>query len=304
LVLSLVEPRAIIAHVVHDIRGDGTAIADRDAVERLAGVLGCRFEERRVLVKEMAGNLEDNARRARYDALCEIAEGAGSGLIVTGHHADDQLETLLMRLMRGTGVRGMGGVSPTRKMGSMRIVRPMLGVTRDEIEGLCRDAGLGWQHDHTNDDLGYLRNRIRHEVVPVLVKIEPQIATRISGLAEDCREMSEFVGRRVREGVAGDARRDGDRWSWTRDAIRREPSVMIGELIFVYIREVLGGVGADSISRRAIDSLVVAIKSDDTDPCVHRVGPIVVDVRAGSVDISVARKDPSEQGREERSCDE
>lgn len=300
-VLALVEPKPIIAHVIHDIRDDESAIADRDAVEQLAGLISCEFIERSVAVKAQVGNLEQNARAARYEALSEIAEEFGAGYIVTGHHADDQLETVLMHLIRGTGVRGMGGMSPIRKIGSVSIVRPMLDVTRQEIESLCRDAGLGWQHDHTNDDQGYLRNRIRHSVLPILREIEPEIASRASGMARSCRTMNELVSQIVCEGIGASATRSEDQWSWTREELRDLPEAALGELVFVFVREVLDGVGADSITRRAIEPYVRAVKSNDTDPHIHRIGPIVVHVQAKSVAISVARAEASTEAREDRS---
>src|SRR5690606_30103239 len=122
--------------------------------------------------------------KARYGAMCDVASQIGASNIVTGHHADDQLETLLMHLMRGSGVRGMGGVSPVLEMGSMKVIRPLLEVTRDDVEQVCRDAGLVWAHDHTNDDQGYLRNRVRHSLVPVMREIERDVALRASGCAD------------------------------------------------------------------------------------------------------------------------
>lgn len=300
-VLAAVEPRAIIAHVVHDIRGDGSAQRDRDAVKRLAEVLGCDFVERSVEVMGVSGNLEGNARRARYGALAEIAGEVGAGFVATGHHGDDQVETLIMRMMRGSGVRGMGGIGERVEMGEMVVVRPMLEVSRAEVEALCEEAGLGWVHDATNDDVGYLRNRIRHEVMGRLIEIEPGLGAKVAGLARSCRQMSGFVEGVVREGVAGDARREGDQWRWDRARLRGEHEAVLGELMFVFVDDVLGGVGADSMGRRAVEGCVSAIKSGDTDPCVHRVGPIVVHVQARSVVISVAGTSDSE---EERSCDE
>jgi len=296
----MVEPKPIVAHVVHDIRDDESVLADRDAVKRLASLLGCAFVERAVLVKDRAGNLEHNAREARYGMLCEIANDVGAKFIVTGHHSDDQLETVLMSLIRGAGIRGMGGMSAIREMGDVTLVRPMLEVSRDEIEALCIEAGLSWQHDHTNDDEGYLRNRIRHSVVPMLREIEPEVAMRASGAARSCREANELIERVVRSGIVLQATQAEDEWSWTRDSLRDEPEAVLGELVFVFVRDVLGSVGADAISRRAIEGYVRAVKSDDTDPREHRIGPIVVHVQARTVVISVAGTDASEEASEKR----
>lgn len=300
-VLAMVDPKPVIAHVVHDIRDDGLAIADRDAVKQLASSLGCVFVEHAVLVKEQAGNLEHNAREARYGALYEIAGEVGAKIIVTGHHSDDQLETVLMGLIRGSGIRGMGGMSAIREMGNVSIVRPMLEVSREEIEALCIEAGLSWQHDHTNDDEGYLRNRIRHSVLPMLREIEPEVAKRASGAARSCREANELVERVVLSGIVSQATQAKDEWSWTRDELRDESRAILAELVFVFVRDVLDGVGADSINRRSIEGYIRAVKSDDTDPREHRIGPIVVDVHARTVVISVAGAGASEEAPEERS---
>ena len=288
-VLAGVEPKPILAHVVHDIREDGSAQSDRDAVKVLADKLGCEFVERSVRVKGLGGNLEENAREARYAALCEISVEVGACVIVTGHHSDDQLETVLMHLIRGAGIRGMGGMSAKREMGSVSIVRPMLDVTRDEVEQLCTEVGLDWVHDLTNDDVGYLRNRIRHSVMTVLREIEPEVSKRAAGFVRSCQEANELVEEAVSDGLALRAKRDAETWSWARDDLREQPRAALAELIFVYVRDVLDGVGADSINRRSIEAYVRAVKSEDTDPHTHRVGPIVVDVQARNVVISVAR---------------
>lgn len=307
-VLSAVEPKPVIAHVVHDIRDEQLAMRDRDAVKALAEKLGCAFHERRVSVKEQAGNLEANARSARYGALCEIASEVGAGVIVTGHHADDQLETVLMRMMRGTGVRGIGGVSPSLEMGSRLIVRPMLEITREEIEGYCKEIGVGWVHDHTNDDEGYLRNRIRHSVLPILREIEPEVAGRVSKLARSCRDTNKVIERMVRDGVVTSARKEridkGEVWSWDRNELRDQPEAVLAELVFVYIGDALGGAGADSINREGIEMMVRGIKSGETDPRVYRVGPMVVHVQARSVVISMAGSSASCEAGQERSSDE
>ena len=299
--LALVNPKPIIAHVVHDIREDASSHADRDAVKQLAKLLDCPFIERAVVVKSQSGNLEHNARIARYAALVEVAQEVDAKIIATGHHADDQLETILMHMIRGAGVRGMGGMSSRRMIGSIAIVRPMLEVTRQEIEELCNLAGLGWQHDHTNDDTTYLRNQIRHSVVPMLREIEPQIASRASKLARSCQDASDCIASFVRDDVLVKATRDGDQWSWARGELRDEPRAVLAELVFVYVRDVLGGDGADSINRQTVEGLIRAIKSDDTEPLVHRVGPIVVHVQARTVVISVAGSSASQEARTERS---
>ncbi len=108
----------VVGHVVHDLRSRGEALADRDAVRALAERLGLEFVEREVRVRgEWGGNLEALARRARYAALGEMAREAGCGFVATAHHADDQMESVLMALVRGAGLRGLAGIRVKRGLG-------------------------------------------------------------------------------------------------------------------------------------------------------------------------------------------
>ena len=107
---------------------------------------------------------EDAARRARYSFLRQAAREAGARWIATGHHADDQAETVLFRVLRGTGLDGLGGI---RSVTAGGLVRPLLPFWREEIESFARKAGLAWRTDATNASLAPARNRIRHELIPL-----------------------------------------------------------------------------------------------------------------------------------------
>lgn len=299
--LATVTPKPVLGHVVHDIRDAAIAGADRDSVEQLAGRLGCGFAERAVFVHDEPGNLEANARRARYPALSAMAGEHGCRFVATGHHADDQLETVLMHLMRGTGIRGLRGVLATRPLGEVEVVRPMLEVTREEIEQLCTTAGLSWRHDHTNDDHAHLRNRIRHTLTPTLKRIEPDIARRASGLASACAQVAQLLSSLVDERLMPGADIDGGNWSWEREDLRAQEDALLAELLRVYAQRVCLGSGMDTMGREQIDACVGAIKSEETDPSTHRVGPMVVHINAHRVRIEPA----GEQDRNEsRSTDD
>ena len=287
-VLAMVEPKPVLAHVLHDIRDDGSAEKDRDFVRELAKQLGCGYLERKVEVRACGGNVEGNARRLRYRALCEMADECGARYIVSGHHCDDQLETLLMRLMRGTGVRGLGGVSPKRSVGNQVLLRPMLEVGREEIVSFCQQAGLAWREDPTNEDVGYLRNRIRHEVIPVLKNVEPAIASRGMALSESSRQMSEAIERVVEQGYVSEIEVGRGEWCFDRHRLRVETPAVLVELIFAFARHEMDSVGVDSINQRSLDSFISGVKSDEVEPRSYRVGPIVVSVRARKVEMKIA----------------
>ena len=181
------EMQLSVAHVNHHLRG---ADADADAlfVQALADGLGLPCELSGVHL-DPAGNREAVARRARYGALAQAARRHGASFIATAHHADDQLETLLMRVIRGASVRGLRGIAPRRRLRNsdasppLYVVRPMLAAGRSSVVDFLGVVGQRWREDASNTDTALLRNRLRHQVVPLIKAIRedaPQRAVRLS----------------------------------------------------------------------------------------------------------------------------
>jgi tRNA(Ile)-lysidine synthase len=167
LVAGLAELRATYgltltaAHVDHALRPESAAEAD--AVATLCARLGLTLERRRVAIGRGPG-LEARARRERYRALREVAAGAGADWVVTGHTLDDQAETVLLHLLRGTGRRGLGGMARARG----RLWRPLLAATRTDVRRFLADRDLPFATDRSNADLAHTRNRVRRLLVPFL----------------------------------------------------------------------------------------------------------------------------------------
>ena len=160
-----------IAHVHHGLRAD--AEADAEFVADLAEKWDLPFCLERIdvpgLAKTWRVGVEEAARRGRYEALSAIATRAGAKLLAVGHHADDQVETILHRILRGTHLRGLAGMLPGRPLGGgISLVRPLLWARRAQIEAFCRSAGLTWRTDHTNQQTDFTRNFIRHELLPLV----------------------------------------------------------------------------------------------------------------------------------------
>jgi len=171
-----------ILHVDHQMRPESS----RDAafVRTLGERLGVPVEVATVEV-EHGDSLEAAARRARYTALEAGADRVGADRIALGHTADDQAETVLMRLLEGTGVRGLAGIPPVRG----RVIRPLLECRRAALVEELRRAGLDWVEDPTNRDPKFLRNRIRHELLPLLAEsYNPGIADALARVAALTRE--------------------------------------------------------------------------------------------------------------------
>ncbi|RKY04160.1 MAG: tRNA lysidine(34) synthetase TilS [Planctomycetota bacterium] len=166
-----------IGHVNHKLRGKMSDGDERFVVEtgnRLElGVYTCSVDVRDYARNNKA-SIETAGRLLRVDALAEMAKACGCTTVVTAHHADDNAETVIHRLLRGTGYRGLGGIRPARTLqsavGKMTFASPLLCVTRSEILAYCKENGISWRHDHTNDDFAHTRNRIRHLLLPVLRK--------------------------------------------------------------------------------------------------------------------------------------
>ena len=197
-------------HVNHGIRGD-EAIRDRDFCIDLAR--GCKYcKEIFVLdtdvpaIAEKSGeSLESAARRVRYEFFERVMEENKIDILATAHNADDNLETLIFNLVRGSGAKGMRGIPPTRALSSGRlVVRPILRMTKAEILQYCKERDLSFVTDSTNFDTEYSRNLIRNEVVPLLERINPALREHASELSGDMRSLYALAEREAEEILDGD----------------------------------------------------------------------------------------------------
>lgn len=175
--------RLVAAHLNHCLRG-AESDGDEEFCRSLADDRGIPIEIMRVDVKHYAAagglNLEDAGRRARIAFLEQIREKHCAVAIVTAHHGDDQAETVLMRLLRGSGMTGLSGMQYRNRRGHLR---PLLDVTRAEIERYLAELGLAWREDASNRDLDFLRNRVRYELLPLLEQYNPAIRRTLTATA-------------------------------------------------------------------------------------------------------------------------
>lgn len=187
-----------IGHVNHKLRGQ-SADADEEFVAQLAEKMALKCLTRTVDTKAYAQSkkisIETAARRLRIDALTEMAREAKCGYVATAHHANDNAETVLHRLLRGTGFRGLAGIRPRQKFrGDITFVRPMLCAIRPEIIDYCEGKNLPWRHDHTNDEFAYTRNKIRHLLLPYLQEnCNVPMTELLNSLADSSRRLYEKI---------------------------------------------------------------------------------------------------------------
>ncbi|MEM8608927.1 MAG: tRNA lysidine(34) synthetase TilS [Myxococcota bacterium] len=189
------------ASIDHGLRAES---ADEVAlVEATASALGVPFSSTRLSLSSEGGSLQARARAERYAALADLAEEAGANLIAAGHTQDDQAETVLMRMLRGSGLRGLRGVNPARDDG---IIRPLIDCPRDAVRAYAVSMGLQFVDDPSNEARAFERVRIRREVLPVLLAEDPQIVGHLAAIADEAAELETWL-----EGEVPDLPERGDR---------------------------------------------------------------------------------------------
>jgi tRNA(Ile)-lysidine synthase len=199
--------RIAAAHLNHAIRG---AESDRDETFVRDLCTRCALDltvDRAIGLSSDTPNLEERARQARHAFLNTTADRIGADYIAVAHQADDQAETVLMRLLRGAGAAGLAAMA---ERGPGRIIRPMLAVTRDEVAAYLKSIDEKFVNDSSNQSSAILRNRIRAEVMPMLERnYAPGLRGRLVKLASEMRALDDFVGAAARRELESSATRDG-----------------------------------------------------------------------------------------------
>jgi tRNA(Ile)-lysidine synthase len=207
-----------VAHLNHQLRGDES---DSDArfVEWLAKEwnLPATLEARDVqaLAREQRLSIEEAGRRARYGFLVDVAGRIAASLIAVGHHADDQVETVLMHMLRGAGLAGLRGMrykTPVHELGlgvpgsNLWLVRPLLDVTREQVENYCRQNQLTPHYDRSNQEPTYFRNRLRGETLPYLETLNPNVRQTLVRASHALADEYDFLQSGIRSAYAMVAR--------------------------------------------------------------------------------------------------
>ena len=261
-----VEFNLTVAHVHHGLRGD-SADLDEALVAELGGEYGLPFVRARVAPRSLQTDvpqrerptLQEAARRLRYAALDELREQAEADCIVTAHHLDDQAETVLWRLFRGTSPGGLGGMSPVSDDG--RLIRPLLDLTRAEIEAFARKEELRWREDESNESEAYTRNRLRRHWIPGLsADFNPQLLRAVAKMAEAQRRDSAWIAAEV-GGIWTDwVTRDGDELSLRLRGWGDLPEAVSHRLIERAVRALGGG---RHLSRTHIERVLTFVSAPD-----------------------------------------
>lgn len=183
-------------HVDHMLRGEDSA-ADRKFVERLCSDWNVPCFSRSIpipeILKAAGGNKQQVCREQRYAYFAEVMEAAGAQKFATAHHADDQLETVLMAGLRGTLQAGTFGMPVKRSFATGQLIRPLLAVAKQEVAEYARTHGIKHREDASNAEQTYTRNRIRQTIVPLLKKESPAVSQHVTELVQEIQQDQQFL---------------------------------------------------------------------------------------------------------------
>lgn len=281
----------IAVHIHHGLRGDE---ADRDEalVREFCACNSIDYVCERVNIREIAARLgigeEEAGRYARYDALERIRSSKNASIIATAHTENDNAETILMHILRGSGVGGLCGIPVKRGY----VVRPLIGCTRAEVETYCAENSIPYIVDSTNNDLSYTRNRVRHQLLPLMREMNPAVTSALLRLRASAVQDETYFSE-LAVNTLNDARcADG---SFLRELfLKRDKPVRVRMW-----KSVLSENGCDNYTERHIDALESALCAnrgtvylpDGYSVCVSadRVKCFVNQCDVGGVFVSVDR---------------
>ncbi|MBU3679277.1 MAG: tRNA lysidine(34) synthetase TilS [Candidatus Kapabacteria bacterium] len=238
-----------VAHVDHCLRDESAN--DAAFVEQLARTANTEFHCRRVYVRgyaaEHGSGIEAAARNLRYAVLDETARLIGAATVLTGHSADDVVETVLMHLARGGSVQALAGIPHERQLGdNVRVVRPLLDVSRVDIERYARENNLKWVDDGSNVDTVYVRNRVRHELLPVMRSVlGPGVDNGIRRFARTMGEVTPLM-QSMSDAIRGDLITQNNQFArLDLDALSTHPRIVVDQLLLQEVR--LGHIDRDRL---------------------------------------------------------
>ncbi|MDE6851100.1 MAG: tRNA lysidine(34) synthetase TilS [Lachnospiraceae bacterium] len=243
--------RLYAVHVHHGIRGP-EADRDQEYAKQCAQGLDISFESVHydipLLAKQDGMSEEEAGRYYRYQCFREVAKHRGCQRIAVAHHKEDQAETVLFQLLRGSGLRGMGGIRPHQD----GIIRPLLSVSRLEIEEELRAEGIEWREDSTNQERNYARNKLRLEVIPYLQReIQPETVGHVAETALQLQTVWEYMHRQVRQAAERMIHREEGRIWLERSAFLELDAALQPYVLLELMAEVAG-------SRKDLGSVHIA----------------------------------------------
>jgi len=246
-------------HVHHHLRAD--ADADAECAAELASRLGVPMRVEHVHPALERGSRGASARRLRYAELLRVAKEIGASFVLTAHHAEDQLETMLMAIGRGAGLRSLRAMAWRRKLGDdVALARPLLLARKADCESLCVAAGVSWREDMSNRDRRNKRARLRADVLPILDELWPGVARRCVSTTELLGEASKLLEREVAL-IFGEASAQ----QWPRAELASHSNELLREGLRRAVESMHGG-PLQSLTQHHLRSVATHIRSLDPRP--------------------------------------
>jgi len=238
--------RVLAAHVNHRLRG-AESDADEEFVREVCSRLGLELMVHRLEDSLAGAGLEERARAARYELLTQTAEERGARFVAVAHTADDQAETILHHVLRGTGLTGLAGMSKFRSLSpAVTLVRPLLGTRRQSLRDYLAEVGQDFREDSSNADTSFTRNRLRHELLPHLAEhYNPSVIEALVRLGHLAAESRTIVEAHLEPLLDQAVQIDGDPQVVTMDcaALAEQSRPMVRELLIAAWNEVAWGMG-------------------------------------------------------------
>ena len=256
--------RLHVAHLNHQLRG-AEAEADAQYVSDLAHQLGipATIERRDVTAYQARQriSLEEAAREVRHTFLAQVAKSIGANRVAVGHTTDDHIETVLMHLIRGTGTRGLRGLQPSSLWqssgNSLTIIRPLLQVNREETAGYCHNHQLMPRIDASNLSLSPLRNRIRHQLLPLLQSYNPRVAEALLRTARIAGNDLAFIDKESSRLWGKIGQKQGNTITLGKEGFLELPPALQRHLLRISIEKLLGNL--KDIETRHIEEIMAAL---------------------------------------------
>jgi tRNA(Ile)-lysidine synthase len=247
----------LVIHVDHQLRG-AESDADRQFVQEVALALGLELIVERVPVRDQDGNLEQAARDGRRGVFHSLLESGRAKYVATGHTRSDQAETVLFRMLRGSGITGLAGMRVVTKDG---IVRPLLRLSREHVRNWATAQGLSWREDSSNADSRFNRNLLRNELLPVIKEsINAGVEGVLAGMAEVAQAEEDYWQDLIEHHLQNFAKRSHHGLLCDIDYWRKQPLAVRRRLLRRSISEVKGNLR--SVDSAHVDAIAGICESD------------------------------------------
>ena len=290
-----------VAHLDHQLRG---AEAEKDAafVQAAADSLSlpCTTERRDVagIARAESKGVEEIGRRERYAFLERVCLKVGAKVVAVGHHADDNAETILHRIFRGTGVRGLAGIPRTRPLSpesDVRLIRPLLRHSHKALCAYLADAGIAYREDRTNAALEPMRNRIRNVILPLIEsEVNPQVRDALNRLAEQAQWVDEYLRETVQRTFDSlTISRTDQTLVLNVEALLRKSRIVQTELIRLAYRSF--GLGEQDLGFAHLASALELVADSASGKQLQLPGGMTIEKRYHQLVFSLPSDDPREQ---------